>query len=627
MMAWCRCSLPWIMLILMEVALIIGSSASFVDELFASETEVTEVVDVEKSITYKGLSGEVHVQHSDRRAKRDASDNHFYKGSAWVFLNIPYVVPLNDTTVFEYSRILDADAFKEMMIKRHEDEANYRRFGNFCPQVESDLTGYYRDHCFSEMAIDCLNLNVFTPVLNGTKEGTLYPVYVLFHGGKLSHGSSCDFGRQGLIQNFVMQDIIVVTVNYRLGLYGYLKTTENWKSRGLVDQIHALFWVQEHIKAFKGDKNSVTLGGFEAGACSAAVIMQKTEIEPRPFNNVILHGSTALNCMKGGVFHQNIEIDTKPEDIAGNITEHNVLTEKFPLGMQIPVPENQTEQPSGRPLNVLIGLNRDELLALDESVDYYVSNKTDLMEFFTKYLIVDNKTLEKDINHLFKRDKPDVMKFLMNYIFTRNVLLMAKELNDNNHTAFVYRFSHVPDAKLFADVRTGTELLANKVPHGTDFRYAYLPPQYWKDIIAANDSATFHNVKNVSTQWTGILVNLIKGNIKELERDVPRYSGDIETGKFLEFDGSENNVSKKLLSWNEYDTWSFIYDHRNDNYEPAATTACQNCNKPQTEVVSITTKSLFPSAKSTIAPHKRNHAGDGDKTTTNKPGPFSTRKI
>ncbi|KAI1721057.1 carboxylesterase family domain-containing protein [Ditylenchus destructor] len=531
MTTWSRCNLPWIMLILMEVALIMGNSAAFVDELFASEPEVTEVVDVEKGITYKGLSGEVHVQHPDGRAKRDASDNHFYKGSAWVFLNIPYVVPLDNTTVFNYSAALDADAFNQTMNKRHEDEANYRRFGNFCPQVESNLTEYYRNYCFSEMAIDCLNLNVFTPVLTNVTEDKLLPVYVLFHGGKLSHGSSCDFGRQGLIQNFVMQDIIVVTVNYRLGLYGYLKT--DMPNRGLCDQHQSLLWVQKHIIAFKGDNNSVTIGGFEAGACSAAFIAQDNY----------------------------------------------------------------------------------------ERVNYYVSDKDDLMGFFTKYLVVDNKTLERDLRHLFNR-KTDAMKLLMSYIFTYNVLTMAKELNDKGHHVYIYRFNYVPDANLFADIETDTKLLKGKVPHGTDFLYAYLPPQYWKEIIATNHSETFNSANNVSKQWTAILVNLIKGNIKDLEPNVSRYDGDYETGSFLEFDGGEyksERVIKNLLSSQEYEAWYKIYEHRNNKIDPAATTPCQNCKTLSTAVVPATTKSPLPSSKTTIPPNKTNGTEDGDKTTAKKP--------
>ncbi|XP_054856547.1 fatty acyl-CoA hydrolase precursor, medium chain-like [Eublepharis macularius] len=109
---------------------------------------------------------------------------------------------------------------------------------------------------------DCLYLNIYTP---NTK--AQLPVMVWIHGGALVLGGAfmCD----GSILS-AYEDVVVVTINYRLGLLGFFSTGSveargNW---GLLDQIAALQWVQENIKQFGGDPQSVTIFGESAGAFS-----------------------------------------------------------------------------------------------------------------------------------------------------------------------------------------------------------------------------------------------------------------------------------------------------------------------------------------------------------------------
>lgn len=110
---------------------------------------------------------------------------------------------------------------------------------------------------------DCLVLNVFTPmkILNGP-----FPVLVYFHGGSFIMGSAHTEGITPLIQ----QNIIVVTVNYRLGALGFLclGIKEAPGNSGLKDQVAALKWISRNIADFGGDPDKVTIYGMSAGAAS-----------------------------------------------------------------------------------------------------------------------------------------------------------------------------------------------------------------------------------------------------------------------------------------------------------------------------------------------------------------------
>lgn len=118
---------------------------------------------------------------------------------------------------------------------------------------------------------DCLTLNVFRPF---GVDGPL-PVMVFIHGGAFASGTANDplFNGARLAQ----AGLIVVTVNYRLGVLGWLAypaLSEGGSGNyGLMDQIAALHWVHDNIAAFGGDPGNVTLFGSGAGATSIALLM------------------------------------------------------------------------------------------------------------------------------------------------------------------------------------------------------------------------------------------------------------------------------------------------------------------------------------------------------------------
>ena len=111
---------------------------------------------------------------------------------------------------------------------------------------------------------DCLLLNVYVPA-DVVDEGGNVPVMVWIHGGAFMSGSGTygDYGPQ----YFMDQGVVVVTLNYRLGPFGFLSgASENLPGNlGLWDQALALTWVRDNIRHFGGDGDQLTLFGESAG--------------------------------------------------------------------------------------------------------------------------------------------------------------------------------------------------------------------------------------------------------------------------------------------------------------------------------------------------------------------------
>jgi para-nitrobenzyl esterase len=124
-----------------------------------------------------------------------------------------------------------------------------------------------------EMDEDCLSLNVWTPALDNRRR----PVLVWFHGGAWLTGAGSSYNGAVLARR---GDVVVVTVNYRLGLFGWLRGIDvcgeslpSTGNNGLYDQLAALEWVRDEIAALGGDPAKVTVFGQSAGAISIVAMM------------------------------------------------------------------------------------------------------------------------------------------------------------------------------------------------------------------------------------------------------------------------------------------------------------------------------------------------------------------
>ena len=146
---------------------------------------------------------------------------------------------------------------------------------------------------------DCLYLNIW---VNTDDKTAKKPVMVWIHGGAyvVGSGSEASYSGANLVQ--AQSDIILVNINYRLNMYGFMDFSsvpggENFKTapcNGLLDQAMALRWVHENIAAFGGDPENVTIFGQSAGGGSVSILPVMKEAN-RYFQKVIAQsGSTGL---------------------------------------------------------------------------------------------------------------------------------------------------------------------------------------------------------------------------------------------------------------------------------------------------------------------------------------------
>lgn len=163
-------------------------------------------------------------------------------------------------------------------ITRWEGTWDATRHGNVCVQKRvwyehleiPERKFYFREFregqefSYSE---DCLNLNIFAP----KKEGK-HPVLVFIHGGGFDSGSNYDSAITG--DAYAQKDVVFVSINYRVGVFGYLthedikKTYGHEGNFGLHDQLTALQWIKENIADYHGDPDRITVMGQSAGAIS-----------------------------------------------------------------------------------------------------------------------------------------------------------------------------------------------------------------------------------------------------------------------------------------------------------------------------------------------------------------------
>lgn len=172
-----------------------------------------------------------------------------------VFKGIPYGADTR-TTRFQ-------PAAAPVAWKRTRDALSY---GPSCPQSSSKET----------MSEDCLYLNVWTPALRG---GAKRPIMVYFHGGEYSSGSGSSSLYDGT-RLCLRGDVVVVTLNHRLNVFGHLYLPRLAGSKyamsgnvGVLDLVKALAWVRDHAEAIGGDPGRVMVFGQSGGGAKIATLM------------------------------------------------------------------------------------------------------------------------------------------------------------------------------------------------------------------------------------------------------------------------------------------------------------------------------------------------------------------
>ena len=185
------------------------------------------------------------------------------EGKLRVFKGIPYVLPAVGPARWK----------PPAAMPRWEGVRKAVEFGPACLQPKPQLSNIYtRDPM--PMSEDCLTLNIWTPI-----DARNAPVFFWIYGGALVGGASREPFYDGT--RLANQGIVVVSINYRLGVLGWLAHPELSAESpdgvsgnyGLLDQIEALRWVRHNIGPFGGDPSNVTIAGESAGALSVMYLM------------------------------------------------------------------------------------------------------------------------------------------------------------------------------------------------------------------------------------------------------------------------------------------------------------------------------------------------------------------
>jgi para-nitrobenzyl esterase len=186
------------------------------------------------------------------------SDNELY-----VFKGIPYAAP----------PVGNLRWMPPQPVKPWKGVRQAKEFGPIAPQTEMPMP--MNQHPPQKQSEDCLFLNVWTPGLDNNKR----PVMVWIHGGAFTLGSGSDamFAGDTLPRR---GNVVLVTINYRLGMLGFLRLKEVTGGKipatgneGLLDQVAALKWVKENIANFGGNPENVTVFGESAGGMSIGCLM------------------------------------------------------------------------------------------------------------------------------------------------------------------------------------------------------------------------------------------------------------------------------------------------------------------------------------------------------------------
>lgn len=265
------------------------------------------------------------------------------EGACVVFKGIPYAkAPVGD---LRFRAPQKPDAFEGVFAADH--------FGNRCAQDKKDTAGadtnpfsafydrefYDNDEPYrTPIEEDGLYLNIWIPQ-DRTEEKL--PVYFYIHGGGFCGGTGHE--KEFRTDAYAKRGVILVTINYRLGIFGYM--AHPWLLKedpracgnyGTLDQMAALDWVRENIAAFGGDPENITIGGQSAGGMS-------------------VH---ALTCVR--------DADEKYQKaiIQSAAGYPNYIAFKSTLDLTLPMGERAAEYAGAHNLEELRAVSTDELLAV-----------------------------------------------------------------------------------------------------------------------------------------------------------------------------------------------------------------------------------------------------------------------
>ena len=377
------------------------------------------------------------------------------------------------------------------------DALDASEFGFACPQpVEPGQTLY------QNQSEDCLTLNVWTPSADDGKR----PVMVWVHGGGWVYEGTEDPLYNGS-KLAARGEVVVVSMEYRLGAFGFshFEDVEGSGNAGLLDQVLAFEWVRDHIAAFGGDPDNVTLFGESAGAMSATALMAMPRARGL-FHKVIAQsgaGGTAREAAYAKAVSDKFLSAAGVTDVSEltDLTTAELLAAQDLLladafledllfgtvvdGVVVPEPPIQAiADGSAASVPLLTGTTKDETRLWIIYVALLADVPLDVVMAFVpsgERAIPDGKTVQ-DVIDLYAANRPGADDGVVTHaagtdIFFRlpAIRLVEAQLAHQPNNTFLYRFDWPPPAPAYPEYDLGA-------PHGSELAFMFGTPEGWTEI-------------------------------------------------------------------------------------------------------------------------------------------------
>ncbi|XP_019628025.1 PREDICTED: pyrethroid hydrolase Ces2a-like [Branchiostoma belcheri] len=355
-------------------------------------------------------------------------------------------------------------------------------YGSACPQESMYLQGFAEPFATVNVpwSEDCLYLNVYAPVRGSSTEDPL-AVMVYIHGGGWQAGTgSGNNGTQLATEN----NVIVVSLNYRLGVFGFLGTGDQHApgNVGLLDQTQAIRWVRDNIANFGGDVNRITIFGLSAGGMAVSLHLlsplnsglfrRAITQSGSPFTPGFL-GTKESALADARRLAQSLGCDrTSTEDVVSCLkskTAQDVLTTSsavqtpthisfLPIvdGTFLPTsPEEIFAEGSVEARDYILGVTSMEggIVLYDDLNEKIVSEET--FQEHLEYVMASYNTNLVQITHAAKfeylrnltaspRDMQlDFMTMYGDWLFVAPTTRMAREFANTGNPTYLYNFDHI----------------------------------------------------------------------------------------------------------------------------------------------------------------------------------------
>ena len=373
-----------------------------------------------------------------------------------------------------------------------------------CPQyVNSIIKG----------KIQCLFLNVYRPKL--MPPGRTLPVMVFIHGGAFAEG---DGKYLTYLPSFLVRhDVIVVTMNYRVGPYGNLclPNTE-YNNQGLKDQNMALKWVKNNIASFGGDTNNILLFGHSSGSISVHYHMLFNK--DLPVNKIILQSGSAVTALVNlvtdtatfvkdvGLDAKNINRDRFIQTISAIDTNTIInITKSYYFRPCVDGEFITSKLPNVKNLHnlkLMIGGTAKEMLYFYPSKD--IHEKFDIFaeldNAFTVSKIANRTEAVDAIKHFYLEDlKVNVIDYASDLDFNYPTERTADYYVRNNCTVYRYLFTY-DGGRNFMKLRE--HITTPGSTHGDELGYLFDMPGYDTMLKEKATPADDVIVDRVSLMWT-----------------------------------------------------------------------------------------------------------------------------